>query len=330
MSTIAILPVKSFGAAKQRLGPALGAGSRQALAQAMFSDVLSSLRRVPGVDAVAVVTADPVAEAAALGERVEVLRDTERGGPVGGGADRDPARAGARLRPRSARARRHAADRPRRGGRPAAPRARRRHRRGRSCPTATARAPTRCCSPAGRDRAGLRAGQLRAPRGRRARRPACPARSSPCRRSRWTWTPARTWTCWRPRSTAGAATRRPRAARCASSTARAPRAGRRSRPSPPWTSSARGRSSPCPTCGPATTSPRSSRPPRRPTWPPATCSWSPTRSCRRPRGACASCDVIEPGERALRARRRARQGRPRWCRPCWTSRPSCCAPATAC
>jgi 2-phospho-L-lactate/phosphoenolpyruvate guanylyltransferase len=80
MSTIAILPVKSFGSAKQRLAPALGAGSRQALAQAMFSDVLASLRRVPGVDAVAVVTSDRVAEAAALGERVEVLRDTEMAG----------------------------------------------------------------------------------------------------------------------------------------------------------------------------------------------------------------------------------------------------------
>jgi 2-phospho-L-lactate/phosphoenolpyruvate guanylyltransferase len=80
MSTIAILPVKSFGAAKQRLASALGAGSRQALAQAMFSDVLSSLRRVPGVEEVVVVTADPVAEAAAAGERVEVLPDTEQTG----------------------------------------------------------------------------------------------------------------------------------------------------------------------------------------------------------------------------------------------------------
>jgi 2-phospho-L-lactate guanylyltransferase len=80
MSTIAILPVKSFGAAKQRLGSALGAGSRQALAQAMFSDVLASLRRVPGVDAVAVVTSDRLAESAALGERVEVLHDTEMAG----------------------------------------------------------------------------------------------------------------------------------------------------------------------------------------------------------------------------------------------------------
>ena len=80
MSTIAILPVKSFGAAKQRLAGALGAGSRQALAQAMFSDVLASLRRVPGLDAVAVVTADRLAESAALGERVRVLRDTEQAG----------------------------------------------------------------------------------------------------------------------------------------------------------------------------------------------------------------------------------------------------------
>jgi 2-phospho-L-lactate/phosphoenolpyruvate guanylyltransferase len=80
MRTIAILPVKSFNAAKQRLAGMLGAGSRQALAQAMFSDVLTTLRHVPGLDAVAVVTSDRVAESAALGERVQVLRDTEQAG----------------------------------------------------------------------------------------------------------------------------------------------------------------------------------------------------------------------------------------------------------
>ena len=80
MRTIAILPVKSFHAAKQRLAGLLGAGSRQALAQAMFSDVLTSLRHVPGLDGVAVVTSDRVAESAALGERVQVLRDTEQAG----------------------------------------------------------------------------------------------------------------------------------------------------------------------------------------------------------------------------------------------------------
>jgi len=80
MRTLAILPVKSFGAAKQRLMPALGAGSRQALARAMFSDVLASLQRVESLEAVAVVTADPDAEAAARGGRALVLRDTAQAG----------------------------------------------------------------------------------------------------------------------------------------------------------------------------------------------------------------------------------------------------------
>jgi 2-phospho-L-lactate/phosphoenolpyruvate guanylyltransferase len=72
--------VKSFGAAKQRLGAVLGTGSRQALAQAMFSDVLSTLRRVPGLDEIALVTADRAAESAASGKRVTVLRDDAQTG----------------------------------------------------------------------------------------------------------------------------------------------------------------------------------------------------------------------------------------------------------
>jgi 2-phospho-L-lactate guanylyltransferase len=78
--TIAILPVKSFVAAKQRLAESLGAGSRQALAQAMFADVLTALRRTPGLDEIAVVTADLDAEAAASGRGVRVLRDTAQAG----------------------------------------------------------------------------------------------------------------------------------------------------------------------------------------------------------------------------------------------------------
>jgi 2-phospho-L-lactate guanylyltransferase len=80
MRTLAILPVKSFDAAKRRLAPTLGSGLRRALAQAMFTDVLTSLRRVPGLDSVAVVTSDPVADAAARGERVLVLPDTAQAG----------------------------------------------------------------------------------------------------------------------------------------------------------------------------------------------------------------------------------------------------------
>jgi 2-phospho-L-lactate/phosphoenolpyruvate guanylyltransferase len=75
MRTIAILPVKSFGAAKQRLSGLLGGGARRALALAMFSDVMASLRRVQGLDGVAVVTAERVAEDAALREGADVLRD---------------------------------------------------------------------------------------------------------------------------------------------------------------------------------------------------------------------------------------------------------------
>lgn len=80
MRTIAILPVKTFGAAKQRLGDTLGAGSRQALAQAMFTDVLASLRRVRGLDGIVVVTRDRIAESTALSHRVQVLRDEAQDG----------------------------------------------------------------------------------------------------------------------------------------------------------------------------------------------------------------------------------------------------------
>jgi 2-phospho-L-lactate guanylyltransferase len=80
MRTIAILPVKSFGAAKNRLAERLAPGSRQALAQAMFSDVLTSLRHVAGLEAIAVITADRNAESAAMGHGVHVLADPEEAG----------------------------------------------------------------------------------------------------------------------------------------------------------------------------------------------------------------------------------------------------------
>jgi 2-phospho-L-lactate guanylyltransferase len=80
MRTIAILPIKSFGAAKQRLAGQLGSGARQALVQAMFQDVLAALRHVEGLDAVAVVTANATAERAAHGEGVVVLGDDEEAG----------------------------------------------------------------------------------------------------------------------------------------------------------------------------------------------------------------------------------------------------------
>ena len=80
MRTIAILPVKSFGAAKQRLSDMLGGGARSALAQAMFSDVLASLRHARSLDAIAVVTADRVADSTAAGHGAIGIRDHEESG----------------------------------------------------------------------------------------------------------------------------------------------------------------------------------------------------------------------------------------------------------
>ena len=79
MRTAAILPVKSFGAAKQRLGSLLGSGSRHALAQAMFQDVLSSLRKVEGVERIAIVASEPTVEFAAE-EQVVLIEDEARDG----------------------------------------------------------------------------------------------------------------------------------------------------------------------------------------------------------------------------------------------------------
>jgi len=80
MRTVAILPIKSFDAAKQRLAPMLGTGARQALAQAMFSDVLGSLRKVERIEAITVVSADPTVDAAARGTGVTVVMDLKESG----------------------------------------------------------------------------------------------------------------------------------------------------------------------------------------------------------------------------------------------------------
>jgi 2-phospho-L-lactate guanylyltransferase len=79
LRTLAIVPVKGFGEAKQRLSAALGQGARSSLAQAMCSDVLAALARSSAVEEIAVVTADPAAEQLAHG-RARVLLDTGRAG----------------------------------------------------------------------------------------------------------------------------------------------------------------------------------------------------------------------------------------------------------
>ena len=80
MRTVAILPIKRLDAAKQRLSEHLASGSRQSLMQAMLSDVLAALRRSRGLDAIVVVTDDPLAESIAIGDRVTLVRDSAQSG----------------------------------------------------------------------------------------------------------------------------------------------------------------------------------------------------------------------------------------------------------
>jgi 2-phospho-L-lactate/phosphoenolpyruvate guanylyltransferase len=78
--TAAVLPVKSFAKAKQRLGDAVGGSDREQLAAAMVGDVLAALRQVPGIDEVIVVTAEPLAAREAEKAGQAVVDDPEERG----------------------------------------------------------------------------------------------------------------------------------------------------------------------------------------------------------------------------------------------------------
>src|SRR5436190_11849641 len=62
MSTLAVLPIKSFDEAKQRLVPGVSPVQRRLLVKAMLSDVLVALRRAAAVKATLAVTSDADAE----------------------------------------------------------------------------------------------------------------------------------------------------------------------------------------------------------------------------------------------------------------------------
>lgn len=79
ITTLAILPIKNFDHAKQRLGEGLAATPRRALVQAMFSDVLIALNRATRIDSVLVVTSDHGGERIAAGYGALVLADDEQG-----------------------------------------------------------------------------------------------------------------------------------------------------------------------------------------------------------------------------------------------------------
>ena len=80
MSTIAVLPVKRYDAAKQRLAEALPRGTRRALAEAMLTDVLTALRRARRVDGVVVVTREHGVDTLARAHDARTLRDPDEPG----------------------------------------------------------------------------------------------------------------------------------------------------------------------------------------------------------------------------------------------------------
>lgn len=80
MRTLAVLPVKSFTAAKGRLADRLGADERAEFAEAMLGDVLDALASARELEGVAVVTAEPRAAPAAVAAGAAVIADREQAG----------------------------------------------------------------------------------------------------------------------------------------------------------------------------------------------------------------------------------------------------------
>lgn len=80
MRTAAVLPVKRFDSAKQRLGDALGGAERRELAAAMVEDVLAALREIDALDDLIVVTAEDRAAALARAAGAHVVADRVEGG----------------------------------------------------------------------------------------------------------------------------------------------------------------------------------------------------------------------------------------------------------
>jgi 2-phospho-L-lactate/phosphoenolpyruvate guanylyltransferase len=78
MRTLAILPVKSFPRAKQRLRPGLDGAMRRQLAEAMLGDVLDALA-ASAVDEVVVVTAGATVRRIAEQAGAQVLEEREEG-----------------------------------------------------------------------------------------------------------------------------------------------------------------------------------------------------------------------------------------------------------
>jgi 2-phospho-L-lactate guanylyltransferase len=82
LNATAILPVKRFAAAKQRLAAGLDGEQRRTLAAAMVADVLAAIGEARTIERTIVVSGDPTAQELAAGAGATVVPDPEDGGHV--------------------------------------------------------------------------------------------------------------------------------------------------------------------------------------------------------------------------------------------------------
>ncbi|HEX7230572.1 MAG TPA: 2-phospho-L-lactate guanylyltransferase [Candidatus Binatia bacterium] len=80
MQIAALIPVKGFSNAKQRLGGLLSRAGREVLAEAMFRDVLREVLSARGLSATFVVTGDKDVAAIASAAGAEVIRESSEQG----------------------------------------------------------------------------------------------------------------------------------------------------------------------------------------------------------------------------------------------------------
>jgi 2-phospho-L-lactate/phosphoenolpyruvate guanylyltransferase len=83
LNATAVLPVKRFAAAKQRLAPGMGASHRAELAAAMLEDVLDAIAAARSIESTIVVTSEPRAVELATAAGAELVADPDEGGHSG-------------------------------------------------------------------------------------------------------------------------------------------------------------------------------------------------------------------------------------------------------
>jgi len=83
MRVTALIPVKGFRNAKQRLSPLLGASDRELLAEAMVRDLLRAVRNARGLAAAFVVTSDECVAEIAAEYGAAVIREAAEAGETG-------------------------------------------------------------------------------------------------------------------------------------------------------------------------------------------------------------------------------------------------------